>query len=216
MRASVIVIAVALLFAGCIGQEEPIEESAADAPAPSSPSPTRPASPTATSPAAEETKDTPGEDEAEEEPPVTVTVSYATEGQVGASWCAPMGPNACMRVGPSLGEDHSWLKMEQAGTLTHATLTLAWEATSPTTEQLRFTLLRAKSCGEGCTEGEAVGDPVVGASPLILDLDVPAPAEGEWFDLTVRPVRMTPDPVYMWANLDQPFQVEGTLTLLMG
>lgn len=209
MRASIIVIAATLLFAGCLGQEEPIEESAAEeAPASASPSA---ASPTA--PAPEETKDVPGVDQAEEEQTLT-TIPYATEGQIGAGWCAPAGPNTCLTVGPSVGDDRSWLKLEQDGALVHASLTLTWEASSPTTEQLRFSLLRAKSCGDGCTEGESVGEPAVGSSPLVLDMDVAAPAEGEWLELVVRPARLTPDPVYMQANLDQPFHVEGTLTVL--
>lgn len=204
------VIAAALVFAGCIGEDDPVAETAVDeSPAAASPAGGKPAaSPAAPTPA--ETKDAPGVDEAEEEPTL-VTVPFSVEGNIAASWCAPAGPNSCMGLGPTVGDDSSWNKVEAPGVLRHATLTLTWDASSPTTEQLRFALVRVKSCGDGCTEGDTVGDSVSGPSPLALDLALPELAEGEWFEVLARQARITPDPVYMWANLEQPFTIDGTL-----
>lgn len=205
MRGIIVVIAAALLFAGCIGKEEPLAETAIDD------APTRAGAAAPTDEAAK-TEDVPGVDQAEEEATL-VAVPFKQEGQIAAAACLPAEPNSCVGPGIGISEDTSWVELEGPGRLTHATLTLTWEASSPTTGSLRFLVQLVESCGDGCTQSvEAVGDVVSGASPLALDVDLPVPGEGQWFAAIVYEERFTPDPVYMYLHPDQPFTIEGTLT----
>lgn len=210
MRAIIPVVAAALVFAGCVSQDEPVAESGAEEK--TAPTPARAEETTSPSPTAPAPNETAG-GAAASDAPTLAAVPFSVEGMLAASWCAPAGPDSCVSAGPRLGDDRSWIEMPTSGTLKRATLTLSWEPSAPTTDELRFAVLRAKSCGDGCASGEAVLE-ASGASPLVVEGDLPELPPDEWWVVAVRQARITPEPLYGWANLDQRFTVEGTLAVV--
>jgi hypothetical protein len=206
------------LVAGCLGgSEEPVTQAAVDEPATSTTSGEAPAAadptPSAASPAAQSVHahDEPAAPDAA--PPTLVDVPFEHEGTIAAGVCAPAGVNSCM--GPNIGltEDSSWGEVKESRRIVRVALTLTWEAAAPTTEELTFTVLLAKSCGDRCTEGKPAIPSVTGTSPLTIAGELPVPAEGGWYEVLTRQTRATPEPIYGYANPDQPFTVEGTLTV---
>jgi hypothetical protein len=135
-------------------------------------------------------------------------------GGIPVEACAPSGPNSCMGASvPMTGTTDDSLFLAAAPAAWSGTLTLTWSATSPATETLQLGLTFYKKCGGSCWESLGTdGAYVSGTSPLVLEVGgaaAPASAEGLW--ISVRQVRLTPDPVYAVASLGQEFHAEGRL-----
>jgi hypothetical protein len=96
--------------------------------------------------------------------------------------------------------------------VSHARVTLSWTQTSRLTETLGLLLLNISKDEKTRVR---LCDPVIGSSPLTLDCE-PIPHEpGAGYALYVGRVDLLPaSPVdaHAWANMDQPFSLQGALT----
>ena len=149
------------------------------------------------------------------QPPGNGTVAsaakpYSFEGSLTPGACVPKPEGRCLSI--HLGSP-KWSDPTEETHVVRAALTLSWTAIAPTTDTLSFSLQRATSCGEDCWKGENVAPPVQGKSPLALDVATPALGEDEALLVVVREVAVTPAPADAWAHPEQPFKVEGTLTI---
>lgn len=136
---------------------------------------------------------------------------YAFQGSLTPAACAPSGPSSCLGIGVAGSKGSN---APEDARVKHAKLTLTWTPAAPTMDTLQFSIVRAISCGQGCWEGKPAAPPVAGKSPLALDVEVPAMGKDEFPLVVVREASSTPDPVAAWAHPEQPFKVDGTLTVL--
>lgn len=189
----------ALVLAGCVGTEEP-QVLAPSAPALDSVD-QGPSGDGNLTPAAAPPDVTPA--------PRLLSTPLSWNGSLGTAACVPSGPDACiMPVDP---EDQGRFDLAAPATPRRLSATMTWTPASPLTEDLVFGAYVLTSCGEGCVEAMPVADPLVGPSPLALDVNLPALAEGESFVLLVGQPRLTPSPVYAMARAEQAFTVEGVV-----
>lgn len=198
-----------LPLAGCVDPDASGETpaAAADPASPASASPGTPA-------AAPAGKATPHEEPAAnatpDAPPQEVTTPLAWDGSLGAGVCAPAGPGACF--GGTFTKQSRVLPIEAPGAPARFAATVTWTASSPLTNELFVVLARTKSCGDGCFEGQNLGTPASGPSPLTLEVgDLPALAEDEFLAVFVSQGRLTPEPVYAYARAPQDFHLEGSV-----
>lgn len=127
--------------------------------------------------------------------------------------CLPQVPDdlACRALGGGYAVSHVF----PAGNLTWADLTLTWQASSPLTRELRFSVFAASTCGPDCDTWERVSPWAVGPSPLVvqspLDATQNATVRGA---IVVAPLLYAVPPhLYVAATTDQLFHVQGTLLM---
>ena len=146
--------------------------------------------------------------------PTTVPIAY--EGRTGTGACVPSGLSSCRGTPMSVSGENTWFTVEHAGVPQNISLTVTWDAPSPATEKLRVRLLATKSCGDGCIEGRAVGEPAVGPSPLTLNAPALDLGQGESVGIVVGNARVVPNPpiLFFGYSLEQAFKVEGELLVL--
>lgn len=142
--------------------------------------------------------------------PVFESVPFAFDGELGRVACVPSGPASC--TGLRQGSERFGI-IETGGRPVRAILTLTWESSAPTTEELWFGIARMRSCGDGCFEGDNAIEPVRGASPQLLAGELPVLEPDESFFVWAYEGAFTPDPVYAQLHAEQAFRVEGMLTI---
>lgn len=143
--------------------------------------------------------------------PVTFMVPIEQEGTLGSAAVVCEFTHTGRCVGNELTEDTTDVLYEHPGaTLTGASLTLTWSPTSPATDTLAIGLMRMGT-------NSTFLDGVEGTSPLTLELsDVGLLLdEGNLVHIFVYNARgnLIEDPVMIYASLDQPVRLEGSLTL---
>ncbi len=213
MRTYSLALVAVMLFAGCVsGDDAPVETAQADPP--SNAGESKAAAPAATSttpqPAAASPAQPTAESSAEAEPAAPVTVPYQFAGDLGVGFCAPAGLNSCSGI---TFEGMTFDPTEIAS-IVSGSLTVTWEAATPATANLRFSVGAATSCGEGCWQGvDSLYEVIEGPSPLALTLPAATLGEGEILVVAVRFPRLTPEPIYGYAHPDQPFTVEGNFVV---
>ena len=199
-----IAIALAILLAGCVSADQPVEsaEIATDAAAP----------------AAVASGTTNATASAMEAGIVPTAFPFAFEGRTSYSFCAPSGPNSCTGTPLPSESSNTFVPLEYAGTPTAIETTVTWTATTPATSEMYAYVFAARSCGDFCAEwtDDMFSVSASGPSPLVLSAtDVKlAPDEALYFHVgTSDPT--PPLPVFFFYSLEQPFSVEGTVTALV-
>lgn len=149
------------------------------------------------------------------------STSAATDGGAGSNATAigvrllpveeagtlPAGAHAQGLTAAPTGTFDRWFEMEVDGTVTEASLTMTWEATNPTMETLLLGFgPRSGSGADAHATDEAVY--VTGTSPLELTIEDVAWTGGDyvawaWWDPGTDPQA---------SPIDQPFEIEGSLT----
>lgn len=144
----------------------------------------------------------------EQETRPTETVDW--EGRLDTFVCAPSGPYSCS--GPQVSSGDDMLDTGLAGNLTRADLSLTWEAQTPASKELGFTLASGHTeCDGRCHYFEPLAW-VQGTSPLSIEAEDLVTNQGEslWI-LVDSPDQAPTDLLYGKVELDQPFHVTGTL-----
>ena len=203
MRVGPLPILLVLLLAGCVGSEEVPE------------TPTRQVETAAATgsetPSSEDAAATqvPADPESEPAPRTPVSTPVAWDGKLATHACVPTAPGGC--AFPTSLPDDPDTPLEAPGNVTSVALTLTWTASTPLTAELAMGLSRMTACGDGCREFEPIGDAVWGASPLVLEAEVPPLAPGEQLVLHVGQGNALPDPLIGFARVEQTFHVEGEI-----
>lgn len=197
LRSLAIILVLALIAAGCVGQENdaPLGSASATAEVEAQAPPVEAA---------------PGEPLAEEaRAPTVVPVEW--HGKTGAYACIPSGPYSCISFF-SLAQSDSSMEIEARD----GTLTLTWDAATPATEQLVLSVYSIERCGERCWSSTGnYYHRVEGGSPLELSLDPVELAEEESLIVYVQQPRTpTPPPVYGFVSLEQEFHVTGEVVVV--
>lgn len=207
MRALALPLACVLLLAGCLGPEEPTTPAAEGGDADGAPagdaSPASSAQPKADASARVGAG---GQGAASS----VVSTPLSWDGSVGTGLCLPTGPGSCMGPGLPVGDEDDFLPLEGPGNETRVDAALTWDPTTPGTQELDVLLLAYKSCGDRCRESRIL-EVFTGASPLAISADIPPLEADEAFGLRVSQTPLTPDPIYAYVHLEQPFHLEGIL-----
>jgi hypothetical protein len=145
--------------------------------------------------------------------PVPVPVLVDWDGAIGAEACVPTGPGSCGGAGaPPAGGKQDVFQVSAAQARWTGTVTLEWQATTATTQELRLHFGFWKSCGASCWESVGDFQGAEGPSPLTLAVDgAVAPADAEGLYLSVSTPSLTPAPVLAVAEPGQEFHAEGRL-----
>lgn len=194
------------ILAGCLSSpspkpyDDPAPEHLADAPP-------------AGTPSAEASPGTTTEEGNHTQLPPPRIVRIAADGKRSAlvAWCGPDAlPDAveCFVHSQRNGKP----VVLPRGNITHASLVITWDATSPLTEELRFAVFADYPNGSA----ESLTAWVTGPSPLAFDLDMKPAKDVPRTKVALYsiPVERRQDPaVVAVASTDQPWHVEGTLTI---
>lgn len=223
---SILLVSLALVGAGCVGQDDaPVAAAATDAEIQNDPDTSQDAPPSSagssqeptpeaqpeTNGATGTTEDAADETATDAAPAPLRAVPFTWDGSTRARACLPSGQNSCM--GPGVPVDADDLKATGLAGRAAAVINVTWEAQTPLGEELEASLWAAETCGDGCWQSVGdIGATARGTSPLTLTLDEVTLPAGATLVITVSHVRLpTPDPTYAVVGPGQAFHVEGTL-----
>lgn len=193
----------ALLLAGCLAGEEPVETQSADA-----------AAATVDAAGAQEAPVT----SAPEAAPVVAEFDFGWEGRTSTSICAPSGPNSCTGLPVSSPGENTFVELEYEGVPNAVEATITWSATTPATAEIYAYVFAARSCGESCWEMDDTmfGLFASGPSPLTLSAPDVVVREDEVLMIHLGTMDPTPPvPVAMGYSLEQAFSLEGVVRSLV-
>lgn len=141
-------------------------------------------------------------------------VSLDWQGRLANSVCVPSGPYVCH--GTEIGEADDRLDTQIGADVAHASLELAWEAATPDTEQLTFSLVSGHTTCEGDCFHWTVLAQTTGSSPLTLDAQDLTTVEGDTLWVLVDAPDRTPSPLHSDVHTEQPFEVSGEIVTTGG
>lgn len=132
------------------------------------------------------------------------------QGQVATFLCAPSGPYSCFGTGT--GDADQDLDTGLVGEIPVLDLSLAWEAQTPATMELKLAVAAGHTeCGGDCYYWTIL-DWIQGTSPLTLEAEDLSIPQGETLWILVDTPDQAPTPLlYSKASLEQPFHVTGTV-----
>jgi hypothetical protein len=93
---------------------------------------------------------------------------------------------------------------------THAMLNATWTPASPLTATMQMVVLACEGDATiRCNNQTLLSEWVRGPPPLAMDLPLEPLEPTKRAFVYLRPTRLLPDPVVLWASTEQPFRIEG-------
>lgn len=207
-----LLLATALALSGCVGEDPPLEETTAAAPA----EPEAAAAPEPESSAAEGEPNAPTAAQADDAP-TTALEPFSYEGELGILVCAPLATLGCAGYKEPVTPKETDHPIPSDRVPVFVDLNVTWEPAADTTRALRVWVQAMKPCGEGCIEN--AGEFSLyghGTSPMRVVGALPELPESAGWYVMVRPANAFDEPVYGELSRGQPFSVAGALTVLAG
>ncbi|GEM_PF-5889311 len=145
--------------------------------------------------------------------PVQRNLNLTHDGTVpqSASFCPDLGSNLPCANYPST--EYYSTTFFPPGNYTWADLTFSWTATSTTSQTLVAGILNRTTDSDGTEHWHFLGISAKGPSPLHLQCAIPPHDPKSGLVLLIEKANLASPPAYASATLDQPYHLQGNLTL---